>query len=92
MRRIECWDGSAWTIEMDNQVAATNLVGEQVVFRFFDEDGAEIDPGAGELSAADRARIRLVMIEMRLMDPDDPVEGENPEFDLSARVRLPNLS
>lgn len=92
MRGVDCWDGSSWTTEFTNQVAASNLVGEQTVFRFFDENGAEIDPGAGELSAADRARIRLVTIDMRLMDPEEPVEGEHPEFDLSARVRLPNLS
>lgn len=92
MRKVDCWDGASWTTELGNQVAASNLVGEQVVFRYFDGNGAELDPGAGELSAADRARIRLVTVEMRLMDPDDPIEGEHPEFDLSARVRLPNLS
>lgn len=91
LRTLDCWDGSAWSNEFSNQVVTDNLVGAQTIFRYFDEDGAELIPAGAELTAAQLADVRLVTIDLAMLDSENPVEGNNPEFDLGARVRLPNV-
>lgn len=91
MRSVECWDGAAWTPELSNQVVAMHLVGAQSLFRYFDAAGNEIVPAGAELTLAQRAAIRLVTVNLELLDTAEMEDGEHPEFDLSARVRLPNV-
>lgn len=91
LRTVECWDGSSWTPEYQDQAVAQNLLGDQSLFRFWDEDGAEIAPAGAELTASQRDEVRVVTIDMEMLDPTDYADGPSPAFELSARVRLPNV-
>lgn len=89
-RSVECWDGAAWSVEYQDQVVAENLLGDQALFRFFDEDGIELVPAGAELSSAQRDEVRSVTIAMRLLDSRDLVDGQQAAFNISGRVGLPN--
>lgn len=92
LRSVECWDGASWTPEYQDQAVARDLVGAQALFSFFDADDNAIVPGAGgELTAAQRAAVRLVTIAMSLREADDLADGPRPEFAISGRVSLPNV-
>lgn len=94
LRSVECWDGNAWTVEIDAQVIATNLTGEQSLFTFFDGSGTQIVPGGAALTAAQRAAIRMIAMNLDLLDPEDPIEtgADHSRFAISGRVLLPNVN
>ena len=94
LRSIECWDGSAWTTESSQQPMAQNLVGPQALFSYFDGDGNELLPAGTDLTAAQRAEVRLVALSLNLVDPSDPIEvgAAQNHFEIAGRVRLPNVN
>lgn len=94
LRSIDCWDGSSWTNESSQQPMARNLVGPQALFRYFDGDGNELVPAGTDLTAAQRAEVRLVALSLNLVDPSDPIEVGAPsnDFTITGRVRLPNVN
>jgi Tfp pilus assembly protein PilW len=94
LRTVQCWDGSSWTTEFNQQVVAENLAGAQALFTYFDEAGNQLVPAATALSAAQRAQVRLVALDLSLVDPDEPIEtgSAHVRFDISGRVRLPNVN
>ena len=70
---------------------ATNVQNARPIFRYFDEDGIELLPGGGTLSAANRDLVRLVVIQLDVTDPDAQVIGDvNVDFELNTTVRLRN--
>jgi len=88
---VDCWDGGAWGNEFTDLRVATDVQSARALFRYFDEDGNELVPGGGTLSAADRDRVRLVEIQLDLTDPDNEVLGDtNVDFELRTSVRLRN--
>lgn len=91
LRSVDCWDGAAWSVEYQDQVMAQNLVGGQALFRFFDEDGTEIVAAGTELTSAQRADVRVVTVDMSLLDATQLVDGNQAAFDISGRIRLPNV-
>lgn len=94
LRTVECWDGSSWTTESNQQPMAANLVGPQALFRYFDGDGNELVPAGTALTAAQRDEVRLVALSLNLVDPNDPIEIGAPsnDFTITGRVRLPNVN
>lgn len=94
LKSVECWDGSAWTTEISQQVMAQNLVGPQALFSYFDGDGTQLIPAGTDLTAAQRDEIRLVALSLNLVDPNDPIEVGAPsnDFQITGRVRLPNVN
>lgn len=79
LRDVDCWDGSNWQSEYSDQVVVDNLVVAGPVFRFFDENGAELLAGGGPLSAAQRDELRVISIELALEDPEDHMIAESFE-------------
>lgn len=92
-RSVECWDGSSWTAEIDAQLLADNLTGDQSLFTYFDENGSVIG-ASGELTAAQRAAVRVVAVDLDLLDPEEPIEvgADHTSFRISGRIRLPNVN
>lgn len=92
-RSVECWDGSSWTAEIDAQLLADNLTGDQSLFTYFDENGSVIG-GSGELTAAQRVAVRVVAVDLDLLDPEEPIEvgADHTSFRISGRIRLPNVN
>lgn len=93
-RSVECWNGSSWTAEVDAQVLADNLNGDQSLFSFFDASGNAIAVSGGALTAAQRATVRVVAMNFDLLDPDDPIEigADHARFAITGRVLLPNVN
>jgi len=91
LRSVDCWNGAAWGAEYTDQVAAADVQSARPLFRYFDEDGTELLPGGGSLSAADRDRVRVVVIQLDLTNADVQAVGDvNVDFELLTSVRLRN--
>lgn len=91
LRTIDCWDGGAWGNEYTDLVAATDVQNTRAIFRYFDEDGAELLPGGGTLSLLDRELVRRVEITLDLTSADKQVLGDPyVDFELRTSVRLRN--
>jgi len=94
LRSVDCWNGSVWSSEITDQVVATNLTGSQALFTYYDKNGNQIVPGSGtSLSSSERAEIRTLAIALNVLDPSEPIEtnAEHASFEISGRVRLPNV-
>jgi type IV pilus assembly protein PilW len=91
VRNVDCWDGGAWNNEYTNQVIADNVLAG-TLFRYFDENGVELIPGAGGLlSAADLEAVRTIQISLALLDPDQQVFGDpQANYQAETTVRLRN--
>ena len=89
-RSVDCWNGSAWTSEISNQVLIADLDTSQTLFRFFDESGAEM---TGTLSSANRDAIRSVAIQLDLEDTsyDHLGDQEHSTYQLASQVEVHNL-
>ena len=93
LRTVDCWDGGAWGNAYTDQVAATSVQNARSLFRYFDEDGVELLPGGGTLSAANRDLVRVVVIQLDLTDANVEVLGDvNVDFELRTSVRLRNAN
>ncbi len=91
LRDVDCWDGANWNNEYSDQVVVDNLVAAGPVFRFFDENGAELIAGGGPLSAAQRDALRLIMIDLSLEDAEDHLVAESFEgMRIFTQVKLRN--
>lgn len=93
LRTVDCWDGSSWSNEYADQVVVRNVQTPQPVFRYFDDEGNEITPGGGGLSASQREDVRVVQIDLDLLDTSqEQIVGEssNPEFRITKRIKLRN--
>ena len=93
LRSVDCWDGTTWANEVNNQTLARNLVGEQTLFRYFDGDGAQIAPSGDPLTAAERDEIRSVMINLTMIDTSKTqvVGSSYTSFQMTNHVKLANL-
>ena len=91
LRTLDCWDGGAWQNESTDQVVARDLVAAQTIFRYFDENGNELLPGAGTLNAANRDLVRVIEITVDFLGQNNQVSGD-PQvgFVAKTRVRLRN--
>lgn len=88
-RRVQCWTGGAWVPEMPYVPVASDVV--TASFQYFDVSGSELSPGAGGLSAGDRAQIRWIRINLSLRDDDAAIAGETtPSYLSSADVLVRN--
>ncbi len=94
LRDLDCWDGATWNNETTGQLVAGNLVAEQTLFRYFDDAGTELVPGAGGLDADDRAAIRSIALSVRMIDTTSrqTVGEAYPTETLTTHVQLHNLS
>lgn len=91
LRSVDCWDGASWVAEFADQVVARDVRTAQPLFRYFDEDGTELLPGAGTLDTSNRARVRVVQIAIDSLGADNQALGEmNVDFQLQTTVRLRN--
>jgi hypothetical protein len=79
LRDVHCWDGANWHVESTNRVAVENLQGAGTVFRFFDENGAELLAGGGPLSAAQRDEVRVISFLLDLEDAENHMVAETLE-------------
>lgn len=91
LRTVDCWDGGGWTNEYTDQVVAQDVAGGNPLFRYFDETGAEIVPGAGGLTAAERDEVRMIEIQLSMDDGVDHMLADTRgDFHISSQVRLRN--
>jgi type II secretory pathway component PulJ len=91
LRDVDCWDGSNWQFEYNNQVVVDNLVAAGPVFRFFDENGTELLAGGGPLSAAQLEDLRVISIDLTLEDAEDHALAETLEgMRIFTQVKLRN--
>ena len=91
LRDVDCWDGSNWHFESSNQVVVDNLAAAGPVFRFFDENGAELLAGGGPLSAAQRDDLRVISIDLTLEDGENHALAESLEgLRIFTQVKLRN--
>ena len=96
LRSVDCWNGVAWTADIANQVVATELLAATSLFRYFDIAGAELMPtggvGADELTAAQLAAVRTVIVTLSFQGTDQQVFGETySTFQTTTRIKLRNL-
>jgi hypothetical protein len=91
LRSVDCWNGSAWSNDSTDLPMARNVLSVQPLFRYFDEDDTEMVPGAGGLTAAQRAAVRSIGIEIELEDPTDIPGQETARFSVRTRVTLRNI-
>jgi hypothetical protein len=70
---------------------ARNVLNSRPLFRYFDADDIELVPGAGGLSAKQRAAISSIGIEVELEDPTDVPGQNNASFSVRTRVTLRNI-
>ncbi len=87
VREVECWNGSAWS-DGSKETVARDLVSGGTVFRYFDGMGTELTPGAGGLTAAQRARVRSVTFTVAVSEPHpdqqiviQPVDADEADDD-----------
>ena len=91
LRTVDCWNGGGWTNEYTDQVVAIDVQNARAIFRYFDEDGIEMLPGAGTLGLAQRADVRVVSIQIDMTDTDLQALGDpNVDFEINTMVRLRN--
>ena len=91
LRSVDCWNGAAWSSDSTDLPIARNLLGTQPLFRYFDVDDAEMVPGAGGLTAAQRALVRSIGIAVELEDPTVIPGKPNASFFVRTRVTLRNI-
>jgi len=89
MRSVDCWNGTAWTSEISNQVLIEDLASGQTVFRFFDGNGAAM---TGTLSSASRDAIRSVAIRLDLEDTSYNHLGDQDHttYQITSQVEVHN--
>ncbi len=95
VRTIDCYNGSAWTNSVETSTIAQFLDVTGVVFRFYDEDGAQLPSSSGgTLSASERADVVSVEIIFALIDTTETqfVGESNTNLFMSTRVRLHNVT
>lgn len=91
LRSVDCWNGAAWSNDSVDLPVARNVLSAQPLFRYYDSDDVELVPGAGGLTAAERAAVSSIGIEIELEDPT-VVPGQNTaSFSVRTRVTLRNL-
>ncbi len=90
-KTLDCRGAGGWANEYTNQLVAQFIQNTRPIFRYFDENGNELFPGAGTLTAADRDLVRVVEIQIDGTDPDIQVIGDaNVDFEINSAVRLRN--
>lgn len=93
-RQLDCWDGVNWTNEYANQGIADNLINATVarpLFRYFDEDGVELVPGAGGLTSAERDDVRAIEVTLVLDDGVQHALADSiVDFEITTQVKLRN--
>lgn len=90
---VDCRNAGGWGNEFTNRVVATDVQNARPIFRYFDEDGNELLPGAGTLSAANRDLVRVVEIQLDSIDTDVQVIGDpNVDYEINTAVRLRNAN
>lgn len=90
---VDCRNGGGWGNEWTDNVVATDIQNTRPIFRYFDENGNELLPGGGTLTAANRDLVRVVQIQLDTTDPDVQVIGDaNVDFELNTSVRLRNAN
>ena len=93
-RKVECWKEKKWKDEFAFEDVVTGIRGGTSLFRYFSANGAELVPGGGGLTAAERSQVVAVAITidvedtslLRLMG-----DSSNPRIALTTRVRLRNV-
>jgi Tfp pilus assembly protein PilW len=90
LRSVDCWNGTAWTSEISNQVLVPFLDTSQTLFRFFDANGTEM---TGTLNSANRDAIRSVAIQLDLEDTsyDHIGDQEHSTYQIASQVQIHNL-
>jgi len=91
LRSVDCWNGAAWTNDSSDLPVARNVLSLQPLFRYFDENDAELAPGAGGLTAAQRAAVRSIGIVVELEDPVVIPGQPTASFLVRTRVTLRNI-
>ena len=90
-RSLDCWDGGSWTAEQMNVLVARDLLNAQPLFRYFDANGNQLDPGAGALSAADRALVRTISIQLGSEDLTPQALGDvHVDYSIETRIKIRN--
>ena len=90
-RTVDCWDGNAWSNEYTDLPLARNLLDTDPLFRYFDADDVELIPGGTGLSAAQRAAVRSISINIEMEDPDVQLLGRpHATFTIRTQVQLRN--
>ena len=88
-RRVQCWVAGSWVQEAPYTPVAQNVTAAS--FRYFDIAGAEIVPGGGSLSLAQRERVQSIRISVALADEARAIQGEaTPSYQSSADVLIRN--
>jgi len=89
---VDCRGAAGWS-NAYTRLASENLQNTRALFRYFDENGTELLPGAGTLTPPDRDLVRVVEIRFDMTDLDMQVIGDvNVDFELNTRVRLRNAT
>lgn len=91
LRSVDCWNGSAWSRDSSNQRVARNVVSNQPLFRYFDDDDNELTPGVTGLSASQRAAVHSIGVDIELQDPTVIPGKPTPSFSVRTRVTLRNI-
>ncbi|HEX9699773.1 MAG TPA: prepilin-type N-terminal cleavage/methylation domain-containing protein [Acidobacteriota bacterium] len=91
LRSVDCWNGAAWSPDSNDLPLARNVLSAAALFRYFDENDAELFPGAGGLTAAQRAAVRSIGIDLELEDPTILPGKPQASFAVRTRVTLRNL-
>ncbi len=91
LRTVDCWNGAAWSRDSVDQRVAENVTSSRPLFRYFDQDDNELVPGAGGLTAAQRARVQSIGIDIELNDPTVVPGKPTPGFSVRTRVTLRNI-
>jgi len=91
LRSVDCWNGAAWSNDSSDLPMARNVLSDQPLFRYFDENDTEMVPGAGGLTASQRAAVRSIGIEIELEDPTDIPGQGTASFSVRTRVTLRNI-
>ena len=91
-RKVDCWDGVAWTEGIAYQTMASNLLGGE--FLYFDATGAQMSTGGGGLTAAELEEIWRVSIGLELIDLDKPqtMGAVHPGFEIATAVAIRNAN
>lgn len=90
-RSVDCWNGTAWSADSTDLLVARNVLSTQPLFRYFDEDDAELVSGGGGLSTAQRAAVRSIGIAIELEDPTVIPGQPTARFSVRTRVTLRNI-
>jgi prepilin-type N-terminal cleavage/methylation domain-containing protein len=91
LRSVECWNGAVWSADSTDLPVARNVLSAQPLFRYFDDTDAELVPGGGGLSTAQRAAVRSIGIEIELEDPTVIPGQPTATFSVRTRVTLRNI-